>query len=129
SHEGEALIDSPALEIGAAQEPGGVRTVQREVRLTGEAAGALEHGAGSVEVPPDEVDVPQHHAGNSQAVRAAELFSEGDPLAAGGHPLLNLPALRQTTREPREVVRLIRLPGAGTGRCAAEGAPLPFALR
>ena len=110
-HQRQALVDPTGLEIDAAQEPGGLRTQERDVRMARDAARALEHGAGSVEVSPDEGDVPQPDAGGGKTVRAVEPFSDGDRLAAGGHPLVELPALRETTREPGEVHPLKRPPG------------------
>jgi hypothetical protein len=64
----------------------GMRAAGRhaEVRLTGDLAGAFVHGAGSVEVSPDEGDVPQPGAGPGQGVRAAEIFTEGQRPAASG---------------------------------------------
>src|SRR5262249_19582955 len=99
-HQGDALIDLSSQEIDATHEAGTLRTVERDVRLTRDLASALEYRAGSVEVSPDEGDVPQPGAGHGQAIRVAELFAEGHCLAAGLDPLLELPEIRQTTRQP-----------------------------
>ena len=110
-HQRHTLVEPPGQEVGAPQEPGGLRTEQCDVRIAGDAAGALEHGAGSFEVSSDEGDVSQTDAGGGQAIWAVDSFSDGDRLPAGGHALLELPELGEAAREPCEVDRLVRLPG------------------
>src|SRR5262249_32278612 len=54
SHQRDAFFDAPSQQLGAAQEPDRLRTIEWEVRLARDAAGPLEHWARSVEVSPDE---------------------------------------------------------------------------
>src|SRR5262249_16821554 len=94
------------------QESGGLRAEQCDVRVAGDAAGALEHRAGSFEVSPDEGDVSEPDAGGGQAIGAVDSFCDGNRLATGGHTLLELPELGEAAREPSEVDRLVCVPGS-----------------
>src|SRR5262245_34115542 len=111
SNQGDALVDPAGQEISTAQEPGGLRTKEREVCLARDAACPFEYGARGIDVAPDEGAVPQADAGRSQAVRTADAFGEFYCPAAGVDALLELSEVRETACEPGQSDCLEPRPG------------------